>query len=345
MTDFEKQLKDKVNSYQIKTSADDVLSTFKNQHVKVKQSIFQKPIFKFSLFGGSFAMAAILVGVLVPWSKLFKPTGVDVFIPAFSEKEKSLLNNQIGILSFNVGDESNLHNLIKYSSNSDGNTEDVPEDTNIPKEEYKLAVDAFDISSKSLYFIDNDIEKDITSKTTELTTPFVESGTSYYFETVYFKNNVELYKTYLNYVKESSEDENEWKFTGLLKTSTETFIINGSKELSTSNNKEYELETTIVDKSYIYTVEKEIEVDESGYEFHKTDLKGEDVYKYEIASEADEAGYEVVVDDKETYEYKVQKASTDKYTVTYKSDLIINLEYTANSRIYTSDNQDTITKI
>ncbi|MEG0034618.1 MAG: hypothetical protein RR734_03485 [Bacilli bacterium] len=345
MTDFEKQLKDKVNSYQIKTSADDVLSTFKNQHVKVKQPLFQKPIFKFSLFGGSFAMAAILVGVLVPWADLFKPAGVDIFKPVFSEKEKSLLNNQIGILSFNVEDETNLHNLIKYSSSSDENTEDVPEDTNIPKEEYKLAVDAFDISSRSLYFIDNDFEKDITSKTTELVTPFVESGTSYYFETVYLKNNVELYKTYLNYSKESSKDENEWKFVGLLKTSTETFKINGSKELSTTNKKEYELETTIVDKSYIYTVEKEIEVDESGYEFHKTNLEGDDVYKYEIASEADEAGYEVVVENNETYEYKVKKASTDKYNITYKSDLIINLEYTANTRIYSSDNQETITKI
>lgn len=191
--------------------------------------------------------------------------------------------------------------------------------------------EAFNLASDSFYFLSNDLETNLKSITSEGFKGFTYQGVTYYNESTIYYNETLLYTVYNNYTLED-DDENEWNFTGLLKENNEYFHIKGTKEFNTNKN-EYEIECNINKNNKRYSVSREIEKDESSYEFTEHDLSTNLQYSYEINFDLEENTTTVTIDYKKEYEFLVTKISNSKYHLSI-GKFIIELTYVNNEVTY-----------
>lgn len=239
MDDLEKKIIEEANSYQIKTTGNNILNAYKS--TKKEHKFHIKPIF--IGFSTCFASAALILGMVI----LLNPSiinPIDNVKPTLSTKETDLLKNEVGLLGFNLdrGSGSNLGMKFRRSL-------DLEEDL---LGNFKKYVDNFEVTFPSFYYIDDNLDDEIVVTTIDLKEPLKIGDDTFTQETSYLdKDNNLLYKTYINYknVKEIENDESSYEFSSITKENSYSFEINSE------NEDPYEIKLTN-DSEYEYVVEK-----------------------------------------------------------------------------------------
>jgi len=239
MDDLEKKIIEEANSYQIKTTGNNILNTYKS--TKKEHKFHIKPIFiGFSI---CFASAALILGMVI----LLNPSiinPIDNVKPTLSTKETDLLKNEVGLLGFNLdrGSGSNLGMKFRRSLDLEGDL----------LGNFKKYVDNFEVTFPSFYYIDDNLDDEIVVTTIDLKEPLKIGDDTFTQETSYLdKDNNLLYKTYINYknVKEIENDKSSYEFSSITKENSYSFEINSE------NEDPYEIKLTN-DSEYEYVVEK-----------------------------------------------------------------------------------------
>ena len=239
MDDLEKKIIEEANSYQIKTTGNNILNTYKS--TKKEHKFHIKPIF--IGFSTCFASAALILGMVI----LLNPSiinPIDNVKPTLSTKETDLLKNEVGLLGFNLdrGSGSNLGMKFRRSLDLEGDL----------LGNFKKYVDNFEVTFPSFYYIDDNLDDEIVVTTIDLKEPLKIGDDTFTQETSYLdKDNNLLYKTYINYknVKEIENDKSSYEFSSITKENSYSFEINSE------NEDPYEIKLTN-DSEYEYVVEK-----------------------------------------------------------------------------------------
>lgn len=351
MKNFEDKLKAKIDTYEIKTSSDDILNRFEkeNTYVTSTSRVNKKKGLFFGISFGTLALigASVVIALVVPG--LFnKEDGSNNLRPTLSTKEGNLLTNELSLLNYNFGNGTNNNvtsfkdlmsntQQLKKTSNDDDDNENI-DDSNYT---FNSLVEAFNLASDSFYFLSNDLESSLKTTIDENFKSFTYENVTYYNESNLYYNDTLLYTIYTNYTLKEA-DENEWNFVGILKENTSYFKINGTKELNSLNN-EYEIECNITKNNKLYSVKREIEQDESSYEFEESNLDGSEVYCYEINFDIEEKETTVSITKDEEYEFIVSKIDTNNYNLNF-NNYLISLKYENNQKTYTNSLGEIIIK-
>lgn len=353
MKNFEEKLKSNLDNYEIKTSSEDILNRFEKENKLVtpatKVNSKKKGLF-FGLSFGTIALigASLVIAFTLP-GLLNKDDGKNLR-PTLSVKESNLLTNELSLLNYNFGSSStntttsfkdlikNANQLSRFDSDSEDNDD---EDTTNQVYDFNQLVDAFNLASDSFYFLSNDLESSLKTVVNEDFKSFTYENVTYYNESSLYNNDTLLYTIYSNYTLKEA-DENEWNFTGILKENDNYYKINGTKELNSINN-EYEIECNIVKNNKLYSVKREIEFDESSYEFEESSLDDKEIYSYEINFDTAENETTVEITKGDEYEFIVNKIDGDNYKLNY-NDYLITLKYSNNEKTYTNDAGEAIIK-
>ena len=239
MDDLEKKIIEEANSYQIKTTGNNILNAYKS--TKKEHKFHIKPIF--IGFSTCFASAALILGMVI----LLNPSiinPIDNVKPTLSTKETDLLKNEVGLLGFNLdrGSAFNLGMKFRRSLDLEGDL----------LGNFKKYVDNFEVTFPSFYYIDDNLDDEIVVTTIDLKEPLKIGDDTFTQETSYLdKDNNLLYKTYINYknVKEIENDKSSYEFSSITKENSYSFEINSE------NEDPYEIKLTN-DSEYEYVVEK-----------------------------------------------------------------------------------------
>lgn len=346
MNDKEKKLKDKIEKYEIKTSADDILKSYE----KIEKSKNTRPDnpFKriFIRFGLPLSFASIcfiaVASVGAAFQKSRQPIN-PVISHTLDSKESNLLKNELVALNYNLELETNQNASISSFGITINAADENEEESNkdLTDVEYANVIDKFDIIAPTYLCISNDLGQKIEAKTIEQFSGYTYHDSTYVNKTEYYYEGNKLYDLYFNISKKTEQDE-KWKFVGLMIKGEDYYLLDGTKEIDSTSN-EYEITTNIYSANFKYTISKEIEDDESEYSFKKYDFTSKKTFTCNVEKEINSQDYEVTIKENGNYEYVVSKVTDNEYIIEY-DELIINLKYENDGRIYTSANYETIRK-
>lgn len=321
---YEEKLKENITNYEIKTTSDDILNSYKTNNKELNKSKNKKKLF---ITLSSLFSSGILVGACLLTVFLLKPfqnnTNTDSnpnntsyqslpsydYLNILNSKDKNLVGFELSSLLNNTSG-STINGLNKNILLKNKISNSITIDQNY----FIKVVNNFDLAAdsiKTLYDSNNNYSL-LASNVS-----FTYNNEVFKIRTDIYNNNEVIYSLYINQSSyEVKNNEETWMFEGYINYNEKYYPITLSKEVE---NTELEIETRIIFDNYIAIVSKEIDNDESEYEFEYFDLNNNSIYNFEIESNLiKDTTIEVSVEDFKSnleYEYLITIVNNDKYSI------------------------------
>lgn len=366
---YEQKIHDELSNYEIKLNSDDVLAKFKAQEIKkpkkIKKSNNKNKSLLISL-SSLLGSGALVCACTLPFvfndkdndgnnnSTISVNTGN--LIPILNQNDANLLSFEIvSLMSGNESSTTQALNPIILSKKPSFNKEN---NNKIDQNYFTKVVDAYDLAAESVHSLFSS-NNNFDLKAYE--DNFTYNNKTFNVRSDVLNNDVVIYSLYINEDAHFAEDDDEetWLYSGYIKVDNKYYPITCEKEAETG---EYEIECIIEFEDYIGSVSKEVEVDESEYQFSYIDkISKEKLYTFEIESNLiknnTDDQIEVSVeylnkrDDDAEYEFFTEIKSDNLYYIfvtdseeDYKGKFDFNLEFNNTSRRYFKESYQDIIK-
>lgn len=348
MNNTEYKIKNKIDSYEIKTSSKDILDAYETQKkVKEHKHFFSRKAFiKFAL-PVSLTIASIVIAVTV-YFNLNNLGNNDSII--LNTNDSGLLNKEVGLLVYDIKNKNtyNTNSINEILTNS-LDTQFYHETNQVNKnlstttiEGYQDKVEKFDITAQAFYYLDNKLDTKIISKNYSKGIKYNYGNKTYKRKNEYYLNNSRLYDFYYEIKGSDDKDKNKWSLSGIIIEDDNTYFVNSLKEKEASNNK-YEIKTTFNDENYTYQLRKEIDNEGSEYRFTKTSTSTQENFMYSIKKDVITDQSLIIINDSKNYVYNLSLQKTNVYLVD-SGDYQFTLTYDEATRTYDSIDFGAITK-
>lgn len=367
---YEEKLKENINEYEIKTTADDILKAYSTLSVakKDKKYLSKKSKTTITSILGSLVLGGAVAAVVLV--SLNNDVGETSSSLAISNTPIEILNNNetellageiVSLMSNHNSNNSYSLSAVNYL-NSDKvlNKSKNNLNSNVNQELFEEAVANFDLAAPSIHALfDTNNNFDIKSYGGE----FSINNSKFNVKSEIYLNNSLIYSLYINEISNDLEDDEEsWLYKGYIQDQNNAYYeIWLEKEIEVD---EYEIESYIFYDDFVACVAKEIENDESGYQFsyfeyyEKNGQKyfNEDkaLYSFEFESEnssmfvnSQQISVEVETPRKD-YEFFTKIINNNQYNISMEDDEFDNftfdLTFTESNRIYSASNLNDIIK-
>ena len=351
---YEEKLKNSITNYEIKTSADDILKLYSSIANKNKKHLSRKSKITLSSILGSLVLTGAVVAIVFTslsdeTSSNSTSNGIfDTPIEILNANESELLASEIASLMNNNENDStySLARLKKLNRN------------NISQNQFQNIVNGFDLAAPSIHslFGEENIY-DIKSYSGE----FNIKGEIFDIRSEVTLNDQLLYSLYINEVfNELDDDEESWYYRGYIQDNNNYYQILLEKDIEQD---EYEIESYIFYNEFVASVSKEIENDESQYQFSYFEYISNDntrfdednpLYSFQYESEnsstflnTNQISVEVETRNSE-FEFFTKIINSNYYQILIDDDdyegFKFDLNFIENSRIYSSQGLQDIIK-
>ncbi len=368
---YEQKIHDELSNYEIKLNSDDVLAKFKAQEIKKPKKIKKSNnknksllISLSSLLGGGALVCACTLPFILNRNGNNdgnENTTISVntgnLIPILNQNDANLLSFEIvSLMSGNESSTTQALNPIILSKKSSFNKENI--NNNIDQNYFSKVVNAYDLAAESVHSLFSS-SNNFDLKAYE--DNFTYNNKTFNVRSDVLNNDVVIYSLYINEDAYFAEDDDEetWLYSGYIKVDNKYYPITCEKEAETG---EYEIECIIEFEDYIGSVSKEVEIDESEYQFSYIDkIRKEELYTFEIESNLIknntdnqiEVSVEYLNDryDDAEYEFFTEIKSDNLYYIfvtdseeDYNGKFDFNLEFNNTSRRYFKESYKDIIK-
>lgn len=343
---YEEKLKNNITNYEIKTSADDILKSYSSIANKNKKHLSRKGKITLSSIFGSLVLTGAVVAIVFTSlsdenSSNSTSNGIfDTPIEILNANESELLASEIASLMNNNENDStySLARLKKLNS------------SNISQSQFEDIVNGFDLAAPSIHSL---FSKENVYDIKSFSGEFNINGELFDIRSEVTLNNQLLYSLYINEVfNELDDDEESWYYRGYIEDNYNYYQILLEKDLEQD---EYEIESYIFYNEFVASVSKEIENDESQYQFSYFEYlnndntkfdEGNPLYSFEYESEnsstflnTNQISVEVETRNSE-FEFYTEIVNSDFYEILIDDDNFegfeFELNFIDNLRIYSS---------
>jgi len=338
MDNFEKKLKNNLENYEIKTTANDILASFENE----KETNSKYHFFNTKLFKIAFPLSLSLSSLVIAFSVYNLINGSSKREFNLDASDASILKTEVDLLNYSVDyDSPNAMDIDATNlSLNDLSTTSIQVSSG-NKNGYQNVVNHFDIVAPTYYYLDNNLSSNLSTKDYVKDVSYTDNGNQYHKKSEYYFKNNKLFDLYYQVNRKNNNDK-EWDLSAVIVKNNSKLSLTSTKTIDENNN--YIIETCLTANNYRYSAKRSVDADkESDYSFIKYSTKSNKTFSASIKQDLINNVSYLSTTGKTTYSFVSKRTSLNNYQIV-SGDYSFSLVFNQKNRQYTSNDYGEITK-